>query len=254
MCVVGNSYEFLATHIFLCKCSIPLINKSEVIFLTDEELVEFINHLPKDCIESKTEERMVFHLPRNRQPCPHCGSVDTHPHGYTLIKLTGIRLNSTFVYRKRRLLCAICGRSFMEDSPILARYQNTSKNKLRQIRGRKKLSQGAVCKQTGIPLYLYKDYEKAENPILPSLPVAEKIASALGVTVDKIWDLGEVQRVTQERELKEKRLLELKKQREKEDAECLSIIRRIETRIKNMSDDEKRQFIDYYNNSHSISD
>lgn len=221
--------------------------------MTDDELVAFVGNLPKDCIESKTDEEIVFHLPRKNQNCPHCGSSHTNPNEYTTIRLI-TETDTAYVYRKRRMLCEDCRRTFVEDNPILARYQNTSKNRLRQIRARKKLSQGVVCQQAGIPWHLYKAYERAENPTLPDLATAERIARVLGVAVDEIWDLQEVKRAAREREFERKRLLELKKQREADDAACLSIIRHIETRVKNMSYKEKRQFIDHYNKGHSITD
>lgn len=155
--------------------------------MNDKDFVAYIQSLPPNCIEKESNENVRFHLPDKGQKCPHCGKSNFYTNSYYTIKLGQIGDKSYF-YRRRQLFCKDCHRTFVEDSPFLAPYQRTIKNKLRQMRGRKRLSQEDVYGKVGIPIHIYKTYEAAKNPAIPSLPEAMAIAKILNVSVDELWD------------------------------------------------------------------
>ena len=155
--------------------------------MNDKDFVAYIQSLPSNCIENESKDSVKFHLPDEGQKCPHCGNSNFYINAYYTIELGEIGAKLYF-YRRRQLFCKDCHRTFVEDSPFLAPYQRTIKNKLRQMRGRKRLSQKEVYRKAGIPIHVYQTYEAIRNPAIPSLPEAMAIAKVLNVSVDELWD------------------------------------------------------------------
>ena len=153
------------------------------------EFVGYVDTLPDDCIEARSEDEIRFHLPRVDQvKCPSCGSCHTEVHQYRTQTLRGIpNTTKRYVYNRRRYRCQDCGRTFVEASPFLAGGQRRIGNRLRQIRAQKKISQGQVIEAIGIPFYLYQRYEDDTNAEVPPTLVAMQIANYLGTDVLKIW-------------------------------------------------------------------
>ena len=152
-----------------------------------EKIVAFIDALPRECIEVLTEKLVQFHLPRKSYVCPHCGSLHTIVNSYGAIKLYGLSSAVMYVYRRRRMLCQDCKRTFSEEAPFLPPRQRTPLNRLRQVRARANLSQEDVMRAIGVSKFFYTQFEAAKNPTIPSLPVAVKIAKYLHTTVEDIW-------------------------------------------------------------------
>jgi len=43
-------------------------------FMTPEEFVVYVDNLPDACIDKRTAEEVIFHLPKKKHTCPACGS------------------------------------------------------------------------------------------------------------------------------------------------------------------------------------
>lgn len=151
-----------------------------------DKFMDYIDNLPRNCIEIKTEQKIQFHLPKEKQICPSCGSAHVLVNDYRCQTLRKLNLKVEYIYNRRRYRCAVCGKTFAEDAPFIAPYQRTPANPLRQARGRKKLTQRQVIEACGIPHHIYKDYEAADAKI-PPLLTALKIARFLGIDVQDIW-------------------------------------------------------------------
>ena len=153
------------------------------------EFVRYVDTLPKDCIEVHTEDELRFHLPRIDQvKCPSCGSPCIEVHQYRAQTLQGLSNTKTrYVYNRRRYRCKDCRKTFAEPNPFLAERQRTIGNNLRQIRARKKITQGQMAEACGIPFYLYQRYEDDNGAEVPPTIVAMKIANYLGADVLEIW-------------------------------------------------------------------
>ena len=152
-----------------------------------EDFLKYVAALPSDCIEEKTADKIRFYLPRTDDIlCPYCESSYVSIDGYHAQRLRGLPKSvGTYVYKRRRYRCKDCGKTFSEQNPFLGRHQRTIGNQLRQIRARKKITQGQMVEACGIPLYLYKKYE--DDAEIPSLVVAMKIADYLDTDVMEIW-------------------------------------------------------------------
>mgnify|MGYP000847239235 FL=1 len=152
------------------------------------EFVSYVDSLPEECIEIRTEDEIRFHIPRvDDVKCPSCGSHYTDVHQYRPQTLQGIpNATKRYVYNRRRYRCQDCGRTFVENSPFLAERQRRIGNRLRQIRAQKKITQGQVMEAVGIPLYLYKRYEDDTDAEVPPTLVAMQIANYLGADVLEI--------------------------------------------------------------------
>ena len=153
------------------------------------EIVNYVDRLPDDCVESMTDGEVHFHLPHpGHVICPFCNSSHIGVHQYRPQVLRGIPgATKRYVYNRRRYRCHDCGKTFVEESPFLASFQRRIGNRLRQIRARKKLSQREVIESIGIPFHLYVKYEDDVEPEIPSTLVAMKIAECLGTDVLDIW-------------------------------------------------------------------
>lgn len=171
-----------ATFIFCAK-------RGEIRMIKPAEFVSYVDSLPEECIEIRTEDEIRFHIPRvDDVKCPSCGSHHTDVHQYRLQTLQGIpNATKRYVYNRRRYRCQDCGRTFVENSPFLAERQRRIGNRLRQIRAQKKITQGQVMEAVGIPLYLYKRYEDDTDAEVPPTLVAMQIANYLGADVLEIW-------------------------------------------------------------------
>ena len=112
------------------------------------EFVRYVDTLPDDCIENRTDKEIRFHLPRGDNVCcPGCGSVHTYVQQYRPQNLHGIpNADKQYVYNRRRYRCQNCGKTFVERSPFLAGFQRRIGNRLRQIRAQKKITQRQVIK------------------------------------------------------------------------------------------------------------
>ena len=154
---------------------------------TTEKIAAFVDGLPKDCIEVRTEEQIRFHLPRKSYPCPHCGSTHTIVNSYGAVKMYGLNSSVEYIYRRRRMLCQDCKRTFSEDAPFLPMWQRTPLNRLRQVRARANFSQEDVMRAIGVSKFLYTQFEAIKDPVIPTLPIAIKIANFLHTTVEDIW-------------------------------------------------------------------
>ena len=151
-----------------------------------EDFLKYVASLPSDCIEEKTADKTHFYLPRTDVLCPYCESSYVNISGYHPQRLRGLPESvGTYIYKKRRYVCKDCGKTFSEKNPFLGRHQRTIGNQLRQIRARKKITQGQMVEACGIPLYLYKKYE--DDAEIPSLVVAMRIANYLDTDVMEIW-------------------------------------------------------------------
>ena len=153
------------------------------------EFVNYVDRLPDGCVESVTAGEVHFHLPHpGHIICPFCSSSRIGVHQYRPQVLRGIPgATKRYVYNRRRYRCKDCGKTFAEESPFLASFQRRIGNRLRQIRARKKITQGQVIKAVGIPLYLYKKYEDDTDAEVPPTLVAMQIANYLGTDVLEIW-------------------------------------------------------------------
>ena len=170
-------------HLFFCA------KRGEIRMIKPAEFVSYVDSLPEECIEIRTEDEIRFHIPRvDDVKCPSCGSHHTDVHQYRLQTLQGIpNATKRYVYNRRRYRCQDCGRTFVENSPFLAERQRRIGNRLRQIRAQKKITQGQVMEAVGIPLYLYKRYEDDTDAEVPPTLVAMQIANYLGADVLEIW-------------------------------------------------------------------
>ena len=45
--------------------------------MTPEEFVVYVDNLPDACIDKRTAEEVIFHLPKKKHTCPACGSQHT---------------------------------------------------------------------------------------------------------------------------------------------------------------------------------
>lgn len=153
------------------------------------EFVRYVDTLPDDCIENRTEEEIRFHLPRGDNVCcPECGSVRTYVQQYRPQNLHGIpNADKQYVYNRRRYRCQNCGKTFVERSPFLAGFQRRIGNRLRQIRAERKITQRQVINALNIPYHAYKSYEDDTAPVVPPTLIAMQIANYLGTDVLEIW-------------------------------------------------------------------
>jgi len=170
---------------FLCIDMAFIFLRGGGVMHTDK-FMDYIDNLPKDCIEMKTDQKIQFHLPKEKQICPSCGSAHVLVNNYHCQTLQKLNTDVTYVYNHRRYRCADCGKTFTESAPFIAPYQRTLANPLRQARARKKLTQNQVIEACGIPYHVYKAYEAA-NATIPPLLTALKIARFLDVDVQDIW-------------------------------------------------------------------
>jgi len=170
-------------HLFFCP------KRGEIVMMKPTEFVRYVDTLPDDCIENRTDKEIRFHLPRGDNVCcPGCGSVHTYVQQYRPQNLHGIpNADKQYVYNRRRYRCQNCGKTFVERSPFLAGFQRRIGNRLRQIRAQKKITQRQVIKALNIPYHTYKSYEDDTAPVVPPTLVAMQIANYLGTDVLEIW-------------------------------------------------------------------
>ena len=170
-------------HLFFCT------KRGEIVMMKPTEFVRYVDTLPDDCIEHRTDKEIRFHLPRGDNVCcPGCGSVRTYVQQYRPQNLHGIpNADKQYVYNRRRYRCQNCGKTFVERSPFLAGFQRRIGNRLRQIRAQKKITQRQVIEALNIPYHAYKSYEDDTAPVVPPTLVAMQIANYLGTDVLEIW-------------------------------------------------------------------
>ena len=170
-------------HLFFC------MKRGEIVMMKPTEFVQYVDTLPDDCIENRTDKEIRFHLPRGDNVCcPECGSVRTYVQQYRPQNLHGIpNADKQYVYNRRRYRCQNCGKTFVERSPFLAGFQRRIGNRLRQIRAQKKITQRQVINALNIPYHAYKSYEDDTAPVVPPTLVAMQIANYLGTDVLEIW-------------------------------------------------------------------
>lgn len=58
--------------------------------MTPKEFISYVDELPAECIEERTAEKIVFHLPRSFPSCPKCGAQSAVCDGYYNQKLRGV--------------------------------------------------------------------------------------------------------------------------------------------------------------------
>lgn len=152
------------------------------------KFINYVDGLPEDCIEVRSEEAIRFHLPRTHVECPFCSSHHIDVHQYRPQLLRGIPgTKRRYIYKRRRYRCQDCGRTFAEESPFLLYNQRRIGNRLRQIRAQKKLTQKQVVVAIGIPFHVYKKYEDDTDAEVPPTLIAMKIAEYLRTDVLEIW-------------------------------------------------------------------
>ena len=85
------------------------------------EFVNYVDRLPDDCVESMTDGEVHFHLPHpGHITCPFCSSTHIGVHQYRPQVLRGIPgATKRYVYNRRRYRCHDCGKTFVEESPLL---------------------------------------------------------------------------------------------------------------------------------------
>lgn len=178
--------------------------------MTPEEFIVYVNNLPDNCIDERTEEHIIFHLPKKVHICPACGSMHTLVDKYRKQVLKGIPGTTLrYIYRVRRYRCNSCGKTFPEENPFWGRNQQLFGNTLKRLRGNKKISIAEMIRLLGVPQYIYQDMEKTDPLPPPTMEIAEKIAQILSTSVEEIWGdrqklAEDIRRVTEEKELKER--------------------------------------------------
>ena len=74
--------------------------------MTPEEFIVYVDNLPDACIEKRTAEEVIFHLPKKKYTCPACGSQHTRVDQYRKQVLKGIPDTLLrYIYRARRYRC-----------------------------------------------------------------------------------------------------------------------------------------------------
>ena len=178
--------------------------------MTPEEFIVYVDNLPDDCIDERTEEQIIFHLPKKKYTCPACGSTHTYVDKYRKQVLKGIPDTALrYIYRVRRYRCDSCGKTFPEENPFWGRNQQLFGNTLKRLRGNKKISIAKMARLLGVPQYIYQDMEKPDPLLPPSMEIAEKTAQILSVSIEEIWGdrqklAEDIQRAAEEKELKKR--------------------------------------------------
>ena len=178
--------------------------------MTPEEFIVYVDNLPDACIEKRTAEEVIFHLPKKKYTCPACGSQHTRVDQYRKQVLKGIPDTLLrYVYRARRYRCSVCGKTFTEENPFVGRTQRKLGSPLKSLRGNKKISIAKMTKLLGVPQYIYQDMEKPDPLLPPSMEIAEKTAQILSVSIEEIWGdrqklAEDIQRAAEEKELKKR--------------------------------------------------
>lgn len=113
--------------------------------------MNFTMNIPglKDVIIKKMEEvedYVAIHVEMEVRPhsCPSCGMKTRNIHDYRLQKVTHLKCferRTVLFYRKRRYVCADCGKRFYEQNPFVERYQRFSIEwnqavRIRSVKGR----------------------------------------------------------------------------------------------------------------------
>ena len=94
----------------------------------------YVDNLPDACIEKRTAEEVIFHLPKKKYTCPACGSQHTRVDQYRKQVLKGIPDTLLrYVYRARRYRCSDCGKTFAEENPFIDRYQRMPNSVIQSI-------------------------------------------------------------------------------------------------------------------------
>ena len=108
--------------------------------MAPEEFIVYVDNLPDDCIDERTEEQIIFHLSKKKYTCPACGSTHTLVDQYRKQVLKGIPDTALrYIYRVRRYRCDSCGKTFPEENPFGGRNQQLFGNTLKRLRGNKKI-------------------------------------------------------------------------------------------------------------------
>ena len=217
--------------------------------MTPEEFVVYVDNLPDDCIDERTAEEVIFHLPKKIHTCPACGSQHTCVDQYRKQVLKGIpNAVLRYVYRARRYRCSVCGKTFPEENPFIARRQSKLGSPLKSLRGNKKISIAQMVQLLGVPQYIYQDMEKTDPRVPPTMEIAEKTAQILSTSVEEIWGDREklaedIQRAADEKELKR-----LKKEEERY-ANILyqDRLKGLKESLSNLSLDERSRLIEWWN-------
>ena len=213
--------------------------------MTLEEFVAYVDALPSDCVDKRTAEEVIFHLPKKKHTCPACGSQHTCVDKYRDQALKGItNTKLRYIYHARRYRCCDCGKTFAEENPFIGRTQHKLGSPLKSLRGNKKISIAKMARLLGVPQYIYQDMEKLDPLLPPSMEIAEKTARILSVSIEEIWGdrqkLAEgIQRVKEEKELKK---------REKEEERHAEIVYRekwekLKNSLANFPMEERNRFI-----------
>lgn len=70
--------------------------------MTPEEFIVYVDNLPDDCIDERTEEQITFHLPKKKYTCPACGSTHTLVDQYRKQVLKGIKFAAVHATERMR--------------------------------------------------------------------------------------------------------------------------------------------------------
>lgn len=179
-----------------------------------KEFVAFVDKLPDDCIEKKTDEEIVFHLPLTRPPCTRCGSKHVVVERYRKQKIY-VSDTTTYIYRKRSYKCASCGVRFFEPNPFLGFHQRWIGDvPLRLFRGNKKITLRKMVTLLNVPFHVYKELENGEIP--SSLELAGRVADILSVRIEDIWGAEAEEKIrAKEQVLERKKQQAIAKNKEK---------------------------------------
>ena len=184
--------------------------------MTPEEFVVYVDNLPDDCIDERTEEKLIFHLPKKKYTCPVCGSQHTGVDKYRDQILRGLSDTTLlYIYRARRYRCSACGKTFAEENPFFGRAQHLFGSPLKRLRGNKKISIAKMVRLLGVPQHIYRDMEKADPLPPPTMEIAEKTAEILSTSIEEIW--GDPQKLAEDilRAAEEKELKKREKEQER---------------------------------------
>ena len=82
----------------------------------------------------KSDDCLVFQLPRKHHDCPACGSSYTYVDRYREQILTGIPDAALrYIYKNRRYRCRECGKTFSEDRSFIDAYQRMPRSVIEKI-------------------------------------------------------------------------------------------------------------------------
>ena len=151
--------------------------------MTPKEFISYVDELPAECIEERTAEKIVFHLPRSFPSCPKCGAQGAVCDGYYNQKLRGVTTKPQYIYRKRRYRCK-CGKTFSEDNPFIGKRHTIVSSRLKVLRGNKGLTTREMAHLVGTTQSVYRWLEGEESIHFINVPISIEIAERAVKVVD----------------------------------------------------------------------